>query len=140
MVKRIINIVMCFILFKISNASIAFNVKNEIKCFSSNTVSDREACMNWKLALKETNTNYIVCDDIDSSDRNKKIRMCGPAYFIWYDTPIYVNYKTIPSTDTSKEKIIAYVYYDGLSDYGVMMYTIFILSLIILMGFCVCRS
>ncbi len=140
MVKRIINIVMCSILFKISNASIAFNVNNEIKCFSSNTVSHREACRNWKLALRETNTNYIVCDDIDSSDRNKKIRMCGPAYFIWYDTAIYVNYKTIPSTDTSKEKIIAYVYYDGLSDYGVMMYTIFILSLIILMGFCVCRS
>ena len=140
MTQQIIKTIMIVIFFKISNASIAFNVNNEIQCFSSNTVSDREACRNWKLALKETHTNYIVCNDIDSSDRNKKIRMCGPAYFVWYDTPIYVNYKTISSTDISKEKLIAYVYYDGLSDYGMMMYSIFILSLIILMGICVCRS
>ena len=46
MAQRIIKTVMCFILFKISNASNAFNVNNEIKCFSSNTISDREACRN----------------------------------------------------------------------------------------------
>ena len=139
MTQRIINTIMCVIFLKISNASIAYNVNDDIECFSSNTLSDKEACRNWKLALKKTNTNHIICNDIDSSDRNKKLRMCGPAYFVWYDIPISVNYKTIPPSDTSNEKLIAYVNYDGLSDYGVMLYGIIILSLFILICICVCN-